>query len=423
MMAVVVSLVLSARSGAAEPRAAGAPEALSQQELGPLIEEAIRNNPLLMASREQAAAARARVAQAAAWQAPQIGVDFFQTPIDQWNPITEGKETDYFVAQTIPFPGKLGNAAKAAASLGRMVESSAKAAEQGLVRDVKVTYYELFLAQQRLAINADNQALMRQFVDLARQQYEVGTGTQQDVLKAQTELSTLSNDALVLEQERRLAEAALATLLGRRQFARFGPVPEPALTRSLPDLAQLTPLVSTSQPLLLATQHAIDAAQAESARARREYFPNLMVRLVYKQVVDARDAWEMMLAAELPFVPWSGSGIGARVEEAEIQASRAAADYSAQQNQAMLEVQRALVRIETSRSLDAAYTTAILPQAEQTLQSAVAAYETGKGSFLSLLDAYRTLLARRLDRTAAIGEQAKAWADLERAVGLPLDRY
>lgn len=74
--------------------------------LDELITEALSNNPQLAAARQASSAAQARIGQATSLDAPQAGVEFFQTPVKSFpNPIKDGMETDYYIQQMIPFPG------------------------------------------------------------------------------------------------------------------------------------------------------------------------------------------------------------------------------------------------------------------------------------------------------------------------------
>ncbi|MEX2117935.1 MAG: TolC family protein, partial [Bacteroidota bacterium] len=73
--------------------------------LDSLVAEVLRNNPQLSAARNQTAAARARIDQVTSWDAPQVGVEFFQTPVQSFpNPLKSQMEMDYFIQQMFPFP-------------------------------------------------------------------------------------------------------------------------------------------------------------------------------------------------------------------------------------------------------------------------------------------------------------------------------
>jgi cobalt-zinc-cadmium efflux system outer membrane protein len=89
-------------------------------------------------------------------------------------------------------------------------------------------------------------------------------------------------------------------------------------------------------------------------------------------------------------------------------------------NATLFEVQDALVKVQTNQNLVLLTKNTTIPQAEQTLQSTIAAYQTGKTEFLMVIDAYRTLLKTRLDYYMTVMNVMASQAELEQAVGLDL---
>jgi outer membrane protein TolC len=65
------------------------------------------------------------------------------------------------------------------------------------------------------------------------------------------------------------------------------------------------------------------------------------------------------------------------------------------------------------------YQHALIPQARQSLESSEAAYETGKISFLELLDSERFLLNVRYGYVKIKTDYLTAQARMERALGAP----
>ncbi len=63
--------------------------------------------------------------------------------------------------------------------------------------------------------------------------------------------------------------------------------------------------------------------------------------------------------------------------------------------------------------------TTLMPQAQQSLQSAEAAYSTGSLGVLDLLDSERVLLEVRLGLAQFITDYMKSLAEMERAIGSP----
>lgn len=404
------------------------PSLMHSQGVGPLrldelIEEALEKNPELKAGRYMSDAARTRVSQVTAWDAPQVGVEFFQTPIQSFpNPAKDGMETDYFIQQMVPFPGKLSAMGKAAASNARMVEEGYKALERKVISDLKSAYYELYLVQRKIQLNQENQELMRQFVQIASKQYEVGTGEHHEVLRAQVELSTLINEGVILQKEKKAAEAMLNTLLSRPTDSPLGFVPDPDV--SLPPLtfSQLKQLALEIRPEVRAMDYAIDMNRAELRLSKREYFPDLMFRVMYKDMARTKDDfWSAMAGVSIPLTFWSKGKYTSKVQENELNVRKAEEEYNNMKNMALFEVQDALVKVQTNQNLVLLYKNTVIPQARQTLESTVIAYQTGRSMFLWLIDIYRALLDAQLAYHQSVTDYMKSQAELERAVGVGME--
>jgi len=385
-----------------------------------LIAEALQNNPQLRAARNQTAAARTKVNQVTSWEAPQVGAEFYQTPIQSFpNPVKDGMETDYFVQQMFPFPGKLAAMGKAAESNANMVEQGYKALERKILRELKSAYYELYLVQRKIQINAENQDLMRRFVEIASKQYEVGMGKQQDILRAQTELSTLVNSGINLQREKQVAESMINTILSRPANAPLGYVPD--IEGDVPrwTFEQLRSLALEARPELKAMSFNIEMNKADLSLSKREYYPDLMARVMYKDMVMTKnDFWSAMVGVSIPLAPWSSGRYTSKVQENELNVRKAEEEYANMRNMTLFEVQDALVRVQTSQNLVLLYKNTVIPQADQTLQATLAAYQTGKTEFLMLIDAYRMVLMSKLDYHMSVMNYMTNQAALEQAVGV-----
>lgn len=75
--------------------------------------------------------------------------------------------------------------------------------------------------------------------------------------------------------------------------------------------------------------------------------------------------------------------------------------------------------MQTQKSLDL-YRDRLIPEAEQTLNSAMAAYKTGSISFLDLLDSERMIVQFKLNYYKEQAAYVKAIASLESSIGTQL---
>jgi len=419
-LALVLLVRWHATSPAQEPQAAAQESRV--EHLQPLITEALHANLQLRAARNSAAAARARVAQVTTWEAPQLGVEFFQTPIRSFpNPLKDQMEVDYFLQQMIPGPGKLSAMGVAAESNAGMMDQSAQALERRIIRDLKTAYYELYLVQRKIQINAESQGLMRNFVQIASKQYELGMGKQSDILRAQTELSILINDDITLQQEKQVVGSMINTILSRPVNTPLGYVPDIEAQTPQWTFDQVQWLALEARAELKAMQHNIEMANAELLHSKREYFPDLMTRIMYKDMgMTKNDFWSVMVGISLPLSPWSSSKYTSKVQENELNVRRAEEEYRNMKNMTLYEVQNALVKVQTNHNLVLLYKNTVIPQAEQTLRSISSAYQTGKTEFLMVIDAYRMLLMARLDYQMAVMNSMASQAELEQAVGMDI---
>lgn len=74
--------------------------------------------------------------------------------------------------------------------------------------------------------------------------------------------------------------------------------------------------------------------------------------------------------------------------------------------------------VEANRSIIEYYRSTLIPQTEQTLQTAADGYRAGTLDFMTVIDAARMLLQVRQDCEAAIVDFMESQASLEQAVGM-----
>lgn len=391
--------------------------------LDSLIIEALQNNPQLKATYNQFLSTEKKVKQVTAWDAPQIGIEFFQIPTQSFpNPVKNNMETDYFIQQMIPFPGKLKAMGSSAAFNSKMYEEQSNALKNKIIYELKKTYYELYFIQRKIEINKENQELLKQFIEIAKRQYEVGMGKQPDIIRAQTELSSLINEEVNLYKEKRDMETMLNTLLNRPPYQSFKIIDKIYVNIPEYSFQKLLPLAFSFRPELKGMNFNIEMYKSELKASKLELYPDLMIRVMYKNMAHTNDDyWSAMVGVNVPIALWSKNKYSGKVEENELNIKTAEEQFNSMRNMIAYELQNALVKLETSRNLYNLNKNTIIPQAEQTLQSTMAAYKTGKTEFLMLIDAYRMLLMAKLDFYMSEVNFMQAAAQLEQSVGLPIN--
>jgi cobalt-zinc-cadmium efflux system outer membrane protein len=398
--------------------------------LAALVSEAMRNNPSILAAGHQVKALRAAPDRVWSLDPPGIGVEFFQTPVKSFpNPLKNQQEIDYSLQQAIPFPGKISSRIRAEDRRAEMGDAELEALRRQVARDVKTDYYELYLLDRRLEINGESQALMRRLIEIARRQYEVGMGRQADILKAQTELTSLRTDSISLSQNRRSMAGMLNALLNREADR---PLPVAGALKPAEvgwTFRQIGGILEENHPKLRSMQASIRMREAEKAMAGKEFLPEFMVRGTYKDMLSASgmgdgsqgDFWSVMVSMNVPVAFWSLPRYRAGYAQGEANLAQAGMEYASMRNMLLAKAQQALLKAESGAELARLAKGVLVPQAQQALESNQAAYQGGKGDFMTLLDAYRMRLTAKENAEMAIMQLSASQADLEEAVGLSLE--
>ncbi len=384
------------------------------------VNEVLQKNPKLQAYKTRIQSSEARIPQATAWEDPQAAVEFFATPVTSANPFRDGMETDYSLQQTIPLFGQKSLMGDVARANVRMTEQAAVAVERNLIAEAKRAYAMLYSAQRRLDVNEENQRLLKQIIESARAKYSVGLTSQGDVLKVQVELAKLQNDRAILQQEHIATEAMMNALRSVPSNTPIGLVANKQPEKFSGDLQVLLDRSLTDRPELRAMKYEIEMNNADLAVSKRMRFPELMLRGMYKDMKEGTDQWAAMIGINIPLAPWGIGKYSGKIEENELNVRSSEQSLADMQNMVRAEVSQEHAKVQSRWQQIERYQQTILPQAEQSLQSTLAAYQTDKADFLSLLDTYRLVQMFKMEYYMVVGEYFSSLATLERAIGSDL---
>lgn len=384
------------------------------------LTEALARNPALIALRRQFDVARQRPAQEHFLMAPTFEAQIWQWPLSSFNPADTNMYMFTF-GQDLPGRGKRRLRVAVAEKDVELAESEIAVGARDILGQVKRAYAELFVARKDIEIHLASVDLLRQFADISHAKYATGRISQQDVLKAVVEISTLHEDLVMLDERAQLAEAQLNTLLDRAPDTLIGPLAEPRAEVTLPPTAELQRIALERQPELQTARLQRERAEAALAVARQDYKPDFFVGGGYFLMPGDRDSWTATVGITWPKAPWARGRLDARVAEATADIEAARAQQRAVENGIRLAVHEAYVRATAAGQRAALLRSSIMPQSEQTLEVSRAAYQTDRVDFLALIDNQRVLLDVQHSYYRALSDLEQALADLERAVGVDLN--
>ncbi len=252
--------------------------------LDSLVTEALRNNPDLQAAQSRWKASLARIPQAGALPDPVVSFNLLNAPVSTFAFDQEAMtQKQLAVTQQFPFPGKLGLKENIAEAQAVSQQAQYLEVQNQLVKQVKLTFYNLYLIDKSIETVEKNTRAMEEFVKIAETRYSVGKGLQQDVLRAQVELSRMLDKRIQLDKKRETMEARLNTLLNRptssplRNLAELEYMP---FSKTLPELQKLA---DEHRPLLSAWKAVIQSNREKVRLAKKDYYPDFGLTLAYGQ--------------------------------------------------------------------------------------------------------------------------------------------
>ena len=373
-------------------------------------------NPELRAMSLEADAAQQRLRGAGALPDPIVQMELRDIPFSDptLSPANAGS-TRYSLRQMYP----LGDKRELRRGVATAEASVADARRGAVVAETrmraKTAYSQYWYAVHAQRVTESLRLVMSDLEQVARSRYSSGLAPQQDVIKAQTELTGLRTDLVMIGSERRQAAARLNGVLARPADA---PLAEPRELRPVPsrafDFAALTKTVGERSPTLAMTKAQIAAAEGNAQLMRASRTPDLGVGVAVIQQGTRLTDYELMLEVN---IPWQTDIIRANVNEAVAMSDAATARRDAAAAQLQSELGQNWAALDALREQGEIVRSTLLPQVELTYKSALSSYQSGRVDFTTLLDAQRQIRRTRLDLLKVELEQQMRLAEIERIVG------
>jgi outer membrane protein TolC len=375
------------------------------------------SNPMLRAARASATAAAERVGPAGALPDPQLQLALMNRMASEFgstmDPMTMNQVQ---LMQMLPWPGKLGNAKRAARHTAAAAGADAEEQERMLAAQVRMAYYDVAYADRALEVMERTRGLLRDFTSVATTMYAAGSGIQQDVLRAQVEVARMGEEITRMVQMRIAAAARLNALLGRQATSPIGALELPDLsTGDLPPADTLVAWALGSRPALRAGAERLAAAEASLRAARRELFPDFQVGVQYQQRPAFPDMVSVMVGFNVPIFA-ATKQLPMRREMAAMR-DMSQAELLSLRNETIARIIETRARAAQDRALGQLYRTSILPQARSAVQAALSSYRVGRVPFMTLVDNQMTVNRYETEAYRYLADYHQALGELEALVG------
>jgi outer membrane protein TolC len=408
-----VALTAAALLAPAAHSQAGAADTLT---LAQAIGMARQANPMLGAARATADAAAQRVRPAGTLPDPELQLGLMNRMISEFGSTADPMTMNQVqLMQMLPWPGKLGNARRAAEHTASAARADAEEQTRMLEAQVRMAYYEVAYADRATEVMRRTQSLLRDFLQVTTTMYAVGSAVQPDVLRAQVEVARMSEEIVRMEQERLAMAVRLAALLGRDASIPIPALQLPESTGEFPPTDSLIALALLHRPALQAGAERVAAAQATLAGARRELYPDLKVGVAYQSRPAFDNMISLMVGISLPI--FAGARQLPMRRQMAAMRDMADAELVNLRNETIARVIETRARAVRDRDLVQLYRSAILPQARSAVQAALASYRVGRVSFMQLVDNQMTVNRYEIETIRLLADYQQGVGELTAMTG------
>src|SRR6185312_7801772 len=388
--------------------------------LSDLLAEANASNSQIAAADDSWRAAEAVPRQVSALPDPTF--TYQQFSVGSPKPFAGYTNSDFaYVAigasQELPYPGKLrlrGEAAQRAADVKGAELDSTRAS---IADTVKSDYLKLAYLQMTLGILQENEGVLEQVIHNATAHYEVGQGSQVDVLQAQVERTKVLREITLHREQTAEVEAQLKGTLNRAQDSP-DIVTEPLTETPLQmTSAALLQLVRTHNPEVRVDASSVRQGNAALNSAKREGKPDFSIAYMYQNTDRKyRDYYMFTLSVRLP----RRGRTRAEIAEAADKLAQAQSTLDAHLQQQLAEVKQEYVTASNDTELLKEYREGLIPQSDAAYRSTLNAYASNREDLVDVLRAITNVLELKLDYAQTLADHETALAHLETLTGATL---
>lgn len=391
-------------------------QVVEAEDLQFLIIEAIQKNPRIAADVARMELFERRVPQAGTLDEPQLTYKLMEFPSTRF---AEAVYQNFELMQMITFPTKLSTKKAIAQIQAEHAHHDHLETILDVTSQLKSAYAMLWAARTRLAINQENQRLLRQILQAAQTQYAVGKVTLQDVLKTNIELAKQKSHEAAIQKEIAAAESMMRSLLLRPADVPIGPIHLDTLEPIKQTPETLIAYALANRPMLLHDSLSVVEGDLMVSLMKQEYLPDFRVSLERVTMPTLRmKSWSVTAGISIPIAPWTLSKASARVQEATAERAMRTLMFASSKSMVEADIRKTYASVTALEVQVQSFERTIIPQTQQSLQALLAEYQTGKTNYLMLIDGFRMYQEMKMEATMARMNYEQERAMLERIVGV-----
>lgn len=412
-------LVLLLGTGGAFVNAQAIREGLTLNEA---VDVAIATDPWLTGSRHTQAGLTDEATAAATLPDPRMSLMAGNLPVDSFDFDQEAMtQFSVGISQMFPRGDTLALAQRKKLQLALQHPLLRENRRAKVTATVAQLWLDAYNAQESIRLIEKDRALFEHLVDASRASYAtaVGSARQQDVIRAQLELTQLEDRLTVFRQRQEAAQMRLSEWIGSRAGDRLAPVmPTGSPVAPVPPQASEQERYErvSHHPALLALDRRIEARETDVDLARQKYKLEwgLSAQYGYRDRDpmgrDRADLFSVGVTFDLPL--FTGNRQDKEVSAAVNRTEAIKTEKYLLGRRLMAELETASVQLARLDERQALYTDQLLPQMAEQAEASLSAYNNDDGDFAEAVRARIAELNTKIDALAIAVDRQKTIAQI-----------
>jgi cobalt-zinc-cadmium efflux system outer membrane protein len=378
--------------------------------------EALRNNPELRVLEQSIAAAKGGVTSARTFSNPELSFAPGVRRVHEGDNRENKFHGEISLSQLFKFPGKRALEVAIAQHNVELAELAREAFRFQVAAKVRRAYYDCVAAQKIMEARTDQAGSAKTFVESARKRVEAGYGSDFESVKSQAELIAANKALLQARGRIATARVGLNSLMGRSPAAPLNVVGSLENVQPRGARADFLALALARNPAIRTQLRQAELAGLQLRSTRFGRRPDIAVG---PQIEYTRDEQTFGFGATLALPLWDQKKGEIATATAEQQKAIAAIEKT--RAEVVAEVSKSSSTLETAKSQLALYSPAFLDNLKTFTAQAEQGYAQNTTTLLIYLDAKRTYFDTLADYYESLANVAQNRAELESAVGVPLE--
>lgn len=372
------------------------------------VARALERNPGLRGAEREVEAARARLRQAGAFDAPSLSYQTGKrgTPVSR-----EEHESAIRLSQDLGAPGERGRAK----AVARIDVAIAEANRESIVLKLRGDVTRGYRRVQADALGLRTlETLRKTAADLEQMvsaRLRTGSARYLDVLRARSERVRIENDAVEAERVLREDRRTLNTLIARAPDEPLATADTLVHVPLADSLESVLRMALATRPRLRSTRLEVERGGAQVALTRNGLWPSTSLSAGFDRVPGSDSPGVgAEISISLPFAPWTDRR--ARISEARASQGSAQARLEVVQREVDAALRNAFESARTAERQVQQFDRVLLADASDAIRTAIQNYQAGQIDGLELFETLRTFRSIELEHIRALLNYALALTDL-----------